>query len=128
MLHLPTFLEKSSINGIGLFAKETILAGTLVWEFTPSFDTEIAPEHFAALPLRVREYVLHYGNLTESGGAAPSKAVYLLCGDNARFMNHSDAPNVSSGTDRNCALRDIVAGEELTCDYREFDLTFTGFR
>ena len=128
MLHLPTYLEKSPINGIGLFAKETILVGTLVWEFTLAFDTEIAPEAFAALPLGAREYLLHYGNLTESSGTSPSKAVYLLCGDNARFMNHSNTPNVSSGTDRNCALRDILAGEELTCDYREFDLTFTGFK
>jgi len=40
-------------------------------------------------------------------------------------MNHSDRPNVGmnpSGTADTVALRAIAAGEELTCDYRTFDL------
>ena len=50
----------------------------------------------------------------------------VLCADDARFMNHSDRPNTHSGTDERgyvttIASRDIRAGEEITCDYYEFD-------
>ena len=52
---------------------------------------------------------------------------YIFCLDNARFMNHSEKPNTESvfpASDHfghDVASRDIAAGEELTCDYREFD-------
>jgi hypothetical protein len=52
---------------------------------------------------------------------------YVLCSDNAKFMNHSDEPNVDSGgVTEDVALRDIQPGEELTCDYRLFDAGSTG--
>ena len=124
---VPTSLEKSSINGFGIFAPENIPARKLVWEFSPEFDVEFEPDQLALFPLPAREFILHYGNLTEPSGRSKLKGVYLLCGDNARFMNHSNHPNISAGTDQNCALRDIIAGEELTCDYREFDLAFKIF-
>ena len=46
--------------------------------------------------------------------------VYVLCGDNGRYFNHSDRPStvsdaISFGEDR--AVRDLAAGEELTSDY-----------
>ena len=55
----------------------------------------------------------------------------MLCADYARFFNHSDDPNVRNTDDSSqngwCvdrAARDITRGEELTCDYREFDADF----
>ena len=47
---------------------------------------------------------------------------YILCCDNARFINHSNTPNIQSdfSTDRygvDVAARDIETGEELTIDY-----------
>ena len=47
--------------------------------------------------------------------------VLFLDADEGRFMNHADQPNTDfRGADFGIALRDIPAGEELTCDYREF--------
>jgi hypothetical protein len=45
--------------------------------------------------------------------------------DNGRFMNHAQSPNTDF-TDANVgwAIRDIAAGEELTCNYSEFDPSF----
>ena len=38
--------------------------------------------------------------------------------DDARYMNHADDPNFGFlSEDEAVALRDIAAGEELTCDY-----------
>jgi hypothetical protein len=40
-------------------------------------------------------------------------------------MNHQDLPNTEyKEIVRGYALRDIAAGEELTCNYAEFDQTF----
>jgi hypothetical protein len=54
-----------------------------------------------------------------------NRSVWVLSGDHACFMNHADTPNtgVESGAPEGVtvALRDIAAGEELTCDYRAFD-------
>ncbi|PKM07970.1 MAG: hypothetical protein CVV14_06225 [Gammaproteobacteria bacterium HGW-Gammaproteobacteria-4] len=48
--------------------------------------------------------------------------------DNARYMNHSDTPNLIEVDGCNYTARDIAEGEELTCDYRVFDagLTLSG--
>jgi hypothetical protein len=47
--------------------------------------------------------------------------VYVLCGDNGRYFNHSETPTtvsnaISFGEDR--AAADLPAGAELTSDYR----------
>jgi SET domain-containing protein len=120
MLVVRTYIAQSAINGFGVFAYEPIPAGTLVWQFTPGIDLEISEERLAALPISAQEFLRHFINQTAPG-------MYLLCADNARFMNHSDAPNISSADDRNNALRDIPVGTEIVCDYREFDVGFVGF-
>jgi SET domain-containing protein len=49
----------------------------------------------------------------------------ILCGDDARFFNHTKNPNVVDDAKdpyQSIAVRDILAGEELTHDYFSFDL------
>ncbi len=50
---------------------------------------------------------------------------HVLCGDDARFCNHSDHPNCHDFPDADggttVAARDIGEGEELTSDYSRFD-------
>ncbi|MCB1496704.1 MAG: SET domain-containing protein, partial [Bauldia sp.] len=58
-------------------------------------------------------------------GYQPADApVFVLCGDNARFMNHSSKPNADDIGDLTIACRDIAKGEEITCDYAKFDRGF----
>ncbi len=53
--------------------------------------------------------------------------VWVLCADDGRFFNHSDNPNCREEKDskyfqgRTIAIKDIKQGEEMTCDYFEFD-------
>jgi SET domain-containing protein len=117
MMMVKTYLGASKINGFGLFAKEDVKAHTLMWQFVPNFDLELAAEVIESL---APDFIKHYGSKVEPN-------IYLLCGDNARFMNHSENPNMSGAGGQNFALRDIRAGEEITCNYREFDLEFKGF-
>ena len=52
---------------------------------------------------------------------------YVVCGDDAQYMNHSFRPTVrttfptNGEEDVGFAAHDIQRGEELTVDYRIFD-------
>lgn len=115
MFRVPTYLAWSSIHGVGVFAAIEIPAGTLIWEFTPGVDWRFTPKELGSFPQPYQTKLRTWCYLEESGQ-------YVLCGDNARFMNHSFEPNCDDGGERTTTLRAIAAGEELTCDYRCFDM------
>jgi len=117
MFIVSNYVKSSPIHGIGVFAGEDIPIGSLVWEYVTGFDQEIGIDN---LPTVIQQYIKDYGNVVKPGS-------YLICGDNARFMNHSDSPNISGANDKNYALRDIMKGEEITVDYRDFDTEFNQF-
>ena len=124
MMLVRTYLARSEIHGFGVYAEEAIQAGTPVWDFTPGFDVLISEETFASLPLLAQEHIRHYGSLT----AGPNQTkTYLLCSDHAKFMNHSENPNLHSATDPGYALRAFAAGEEITCNYGEFVVDFESY-
>ena len=70
----------------------------------------------------IQEYLLTYCYMEIRNG---DKAL-VLCGDNSKYMNHSNMPNLievnHDNTSINVAIVDIKAGEELTCNYFDFDL------
>ncbi len=116
MLCVPTFVAPSAIAGVGLHAATDLPAGTVIWEYTEGVDWRIRPEELAAFPEPFRSRLQHYLYQEESGE-------YVLCGDNAKFMNHSETPNCDDPEGAyTITNRHIRAGEELTCDYRAFDL------
>ena len=117
MLLVKTRIDRSRIHGFGLFAAEPILQGTPVWRFTPWFDLEMSPPCLEMLTGEQRASLLHYGYID------PRLGSFILCCDDARFVNHSDTPNTfphftedRHGVD--IAVRDIEKGEEITTDYR----------
>jgi SET domain-containing protein len=117
MLLIPVQLGESPIHGLGVFSVAAIAAGTPVWRFTPGFDLDLDPELVDRQPGPLRRVLLHYGYVDAR------LRRFILCCDDCRFMNHSDAPNlrVDYAADRygvDIAARDIAAGEELTVDYR----------
>lgn len=115
MLSVPTYLAPSRISGVGLFSAKAIPVGTRIWEFTEGVDWQIAPEELDRFPEPYRSRMRHYVYLNGSG-------LYVLCGDNARFMNHEPDPNCSDADSRfTVTIKDVEPGDELTCDYREFD-------
>ena len=118
MLLVKTKIGPSTIAGIGLFANQFIPKGTPVWKFQKDFDLELSKEQFENLSEAAREQVLNYCYFN------PKTEHYIVCSDDARFLNHSDNPNVNSGPDDDhvdVALRDIAQGEELTQNYKFFD-------
>ena len=115
MFKVPTYLAPSPIHGTGVFTAVPIPAGTVIWVFDHPIDWEIQPEEMMTIPEPFQSRLRHFSYLDERG-------VYVLCGDNARFMNHSFAPNCDDSGVATVAASDIAAHEELTCDYRSFDL------
>ena len=115
VFRVPTYLTRSPIHRVGVFTPVFIPKGTLIWALDPDIDWTLSPEDIARFPPAYQDRLKSYCYLEESGS-------YILCGDNARFMNHSDVPNCDDWTSGSTiAHRDIEAHEELTCDYRAFD-------
>ncbi|MDO9712729.1 SET domain-containing protein [Paracraurococcus lichenis] len=115
-LLVDAVLRSSPIHGLGLFAPAPVAAGTPVWQFDDRVDRIIPedPELLALYPVLARLATEHVCAVEDG---------LLIFGDDSRFMNHSDQPNVEPVTPgdyrRFRARRDIAAGEELTCNYED---------
>lgn len=113
MMMVRCYVAKSRIEGLGVFTDEDIVAGQLVWQFSEMFDILVSNAALAEAPGHVREFYERYAyEVTSFPGHM------ALDGDDGRFMNHEDTPNLDFSTPgRAVAARDIARGEELTCDY-----------
>lgn len=116
MLLVQTYLDKSPIQGIGVYSRDFIAKGTLIWKLDQRFDRLIDVETWEAQTGPVKDYLDRYCYPRRSD---PKYIVFEA--DDARYMNHADIPNCDfSHGDVAHALTDIAAGEELTCDYNVF--------
>jgi hypothetical protein len=113
MLLVKTYLDKSPIHGIGVFAGERIAKGTKMWRFVEGYDHCYSLKQFAKLPKQAREFMQSY--------AYRVNGEVLFTVDNDRHTNHSNKPNTFLRNGYVIAQRTIRKGEEITVDYREFD-------
>lgn len=109
MLTVKTLLHSSPIHGLGVFADEFILKGTVIWEFREPFDAYLTDEFVENLPDVARQTIHRYCDHDSSG--------WLVVADDSRFFNHSGTPNTTVLEDSMIANRDIAVGEEITQDY-----------
>src|SRR5688572_32498514 len=88
MLLVKTRVAQSAISGLGLFADETIPQGTVIWKFTPPIDVRLTDEEYEAFkaqyPTQNLEKYIYRSRISKQ---------HILCGDDARFINHSPDPN-----------------------------------
>ena len=113
MLLVNTYLDKSTIHGLGVFAAEFIAKGTKIWRFVEGFDRVYSPKQFSKLPKAARDFIRFHGYRVDGE--------ILLTVDHDRHINHSDDPNTILKSGYAIACRDIAKGVEITNDYREFD-------
>ncbi len=116
MLLVETYLSPSPLEGLGVFASQFIAKGQKLWMLDPTVDILLSPLQIAERPDVYQGFIRRYAYFDRTLGA------YLLDGDHARFLNHSDTPKLafSAADGRGVAARDIEAGEEILCDYRQF--------
>lgn len=114
MLMIETYIGPSRIEGLGLFARNGVPAGTLVWTFQENFDHRYSHATFDEMPENARTFLIRYGFLDGN--------TFVLAGDHDRFTNHSATPNTVVRDNGDVfATVDIAAGEEITRDYLSFD-------
>jgi hypothetical protein len=117
MLHPWTELRPVSPDiGRGVFATRAIPRGTLLWVLCER-ERIYAPAEVARLAAPEREAVERLGYIDPRGDV-------VLCCDEARYMNHSCRPAaLPVGPDADVAVRDLRAGDEITCEYATLNLT-----
>jgi hypothetical protein len=113
MLLVKTYLDRSPIHGLGVFAGEFIAKGTKIWRFVEGFDRCFTPKQFARLPKPARAYLKDYAYRVDGE--------ILFTVDNDHYINHSESPNTYLRGGYTIAARNIAKGVEITNDYREFD-------
>lgn len=116
MLLVKTKIGESEVSGIGLFAAEFIPKGKVIWRWHQGFDQEFSPSQVEMLPEPARTLLIQRAYFSDA------LQKYVLCCDDARFMNHSESPNTKDGGEQDyyaetTAIHDIEIGEELTINY-----------
>ena len=124
MLLVKTKVAPSAAHGLGLFADQFIPNGTRIWEFNDAVDSRFDESRLAGLSEIEQEELLKHTYVN------PRTMLYVYCGDDARYFNHSDHPNtedvgydegIVNGEGVTIAARDIHPGEEIFTDYKSFD-------
>lgn len=123
MLKIKTYLDKSPIYGLGLFADQDMYPNTVTWEFDYKYDLVFKTINIDNYEFLKKYCYYHHGK-------------YYLCMDNARFMNHSKTPNIVCHSEGpydfpiqyDYTNKSIKRGEELTCDYSTFDDGFEEYK
>ncbi|MEQ9581090.1 MAG: SET domain-containing protein [Arenibacter sp.] len=111
MIHPKTELQFINKEiGYGVVATEFIPAGTITWVLD-RLDREFTPAELESLePL--------YQSILDTYTFRDNKGRFILCWDNARYVNHSFNSNcLTTAYDFEVAIRDIHVGEQLTDDY-----------
>ena len=116
MIHPGTELKFISPEiGYGIFATAFIPMGTIVYVEDP-LDIKVGPENYLLRDSRYKNFIKRYSVRDTRGN-------YILCWDNAKYVNHCCQCNtMSTGYDFEIAIRDIEAGEEITDEYSLFNL------
>ena len=90
MLIIRTTVRPSSIHGLGLFADQKILQGAIIWVMHKNLDQIISEEQWHVLPMPAKECLhtfMYWSRLKNN---------YVICLDNARYMNHSVIANTKT--------------------------------
>jgi hypothetical protein len=116
MIHPHTELQFISEKiGYGVVATKLIPKGTITWVLD-KLDRIFTPAQVASMDSLYQKVLDTYTYRNPQGD-------YILCWDNARFINHSSNSNcITTAYEFEIAIRDIHPGEQLTDDYGYLNL------
>ena len=108
--------------GKGLFTKQNIKKGELVWTIQKENHEFIESLEDAQSKFHDEKSFLRFLEVSVGHSAHPGKVMFAF--DQGQYFNHSNMPNCGELVGRNpfnlYALRDIHAGEELTESYSNY--------
>ncbi len=117
MFLIKTYLDKSPIHGLGVYAGEDVSKGQVIWREIAGLDVIVPPAVLKDLPPVMLDYMETYGYYFDDA--------FHLNLDNAKYSNHADDPNMIMNAQKEFyACRAIRKGEEITCDYNEFSMDY----
>lgn len=115
MIHINYYIGKSELEGVGLFTKENLKKGDLIYTPSPLLDVDIDQLEFDNLKPQEQKEVEYYGYFHSK------TQKWHVAYDAIRLLNHSDVSNVTQDEDMvMVALCDVPSGSELVQNYREF--------
>jgi len=120
MLLVETYIAESPGMGFGLFSKNFIEKGTVIWKFVDGFDTKVHESGYSLLNDVQKAFVDKY--FWKEGDY-----YYSSC-DYSNFQNHSYSPNSIPLGDKMVAARDIRENEEILVNYQSFDDDFNSYK
>ncbi len=111
MMHPDTELRYINQDiGFGVFATSPVPEGTIVY-VQDVLDIIIDSKQYDMMDQAQRKIIDRYAFIDQDG-------CRVLCWDHARYVNHCcHANTISTGYGFEIAVRDIVAGEEITDEY-----------
>ena len=117
MFTIEVYIKESEGKGLGVFSKNFIPKGTIIWKFVEGFDIKIHMNELIKLNDIQKKFVDKY--------FWREKDYYYSSCDHSIFQNHSSKSN--SIPDKNgdmVAKCDINIDEEIVVNYNDFDLDF----
>ena len=116
MIHPHTELQFINEQiGYGVVATKRIPRGTITWALD-KLDRIFSQEQVRSMDPLYQKVLDTYSYRNPQGN-------YILCWDNARFINHSSNSNcITTACEFEIAIRDIHPGEQLTDDYGYLNL------
>lgn len=120
MLLVETYIAESPGMGLGVFSKNFIEKGTVIWEFVEGFDIQVHEDGYKTLNSVQKSHVDRY--FWKEG-----EYYYSSC-DYSNFQNHSYTPNSIPLGEKMVAARNIEANEEILVNYQSFDDDFDYYK
>ncbi|MBL7059058.1 SET domain-containing protein [Candidatus Pacearchaeota archaeon] len=114
MFKIKYYLDKSKIHGLGIFAKEDIKKGKIIYVHNDKLDLILTQKEFNELNKKEKKLVLHYGYFNKKLNK------WRLDHDDIRFCNHSKNSNITLFQGKIISKKNISKGEELLQNYSEF--------
>lgn len=109
MIYIKFYEKEIPCKGIGIFAKEFIPKGTLIWKLTKF--KKFSKAEYQKLPEKIKK------------DAYPEGKFYILAIGKGESWNHScDANTWWTADNELSAQRDILPNEEITYDYATTDI------
>ena len=121
MFTIEVYIKESEGKGLGVFSKNFIPKGTIIWQFVEGFDTKTHIKNLDKLNDIQKKFIDKYFWREED-------YYYSSC-DHSIFINHSFTPNTMLDKDGNIITNcDINVGEEILENYNSFDLDFHSYK
>lgn len=117
MFTIEVYIKESEGKGLGIFSKNFIPKGTIIWQFVEGFDIRVHVKNLDKLNDIQKKFIDKY--------FWREKDYYYSSCDHSIFQNHNF--NSNSIPDKNgdmVAKCDINIDEEIVVNYNDFDLDF----